>query len=283
MFVITGASGQLGLAVADEARARGIPVCPVSRPELDITNRESVCEYFRAGKNCEGIINCAAWTAVDAAEGNPSLALSANAYGPWLLGQLGVPVVHISTDYVFPGNDPRPRRESDPVGPHSVYGVSKYCGEQSLLATKAPGAILRTAWLYSLRPGTRNFAHTMLRLAQTKKEIAVVNDQYGSPTSAEDLAVMIFTLIAADGHEQPMEIFHCVNGGQTSWCDFAASIFQESGSSCRVRPISTSQYPTSAQRPAFSVLDTQKYQGRFGYTIRAWQDALHASFLEFWS
>lgn len=281
MFVITGANGQLGVAVTEQARQHGIRVYPASRQELNITDRDSVKRFFAAGRNCEGIINCAAWTAVDAAQDNPSAAFCANTYGPWLLGQLGIPVLHISTDYVFPGDAPRPRREDDSTGPKSVYGCSKLCGEQALAASKSRGAILRTAWLYSVRPGTKNFFHTILRLAKQKKELHVVNDQVGCPTTAEDLAAMIFTVIAAGGHEKEMEIFHCVNSGSTSWYGFARRILSEAGSDCPVLPIATDQYPTAAPRPAFSVLDNQKFQKRFGYSIRSWQDALHASFLQF--
>lgn len=280
MIVVTGAGGQLGQAVMEEASERGIEALAVNRTQLDIADSHSVQEFF-TGKKVDCIVNCAAWTAVDAAEDDPAGAMKANSYGPWLLGRTGLPVIHVSTDYVFPGTDPRPRRENDPTCPLGVYGISKLMGEDALKATGAPGAILRTAWVYSLRAGTKNFAHTILRLAKTRPTLSVVNDQVGSPTLAEDLAVMILTMIERGSHRQPMETFHCVNSGQTSWRGFAQAIVDRAGLSCEIKPITTAQYPTKAKRPAYSVLDTTKFQKRFGFTIRSWQDALQFAFDRF--
>ncbi|MFU0841425.1 MAG: dTDP-4-dehydrorhamnose reductase [Burkholderia sp.] len=273
MIAVTGAGGQLGQAVLQEASKRGIEAKGFSRQELDASDASAVKSAF-AGAQFDCIVNCAAYTAVDKAESEPAQAFLGNAFAPWLLGRTGIPVLHVSTDYVFDGKGTRPYLESDAVRPLSVYGLSKRAGETALLESGASGAIVRTAWLYSKAQGTKNFYQTMLRLGQSHDEISVVADQFGAPTLVDDLAGGLLDLYQAGGHQQPMQLFQFVNSGKCSWADFAEAIMSAAGLHCRVKRIASSEWPSPVTRPSYSVLSTEKFTSVTGKVPRSWQDAL---------
>ena len=190
-----------------------------------------------------------------------------------------MPLIHLSTDYVFDGAKSEPYVEQDPTDPRSVYGASKLCGEQCVLAAHANSVILRTAWVFS--PFGNNFVRTMLRLARERDEVGVVDDQRGSPTSALDLAsaiVMVATRLRSDTDPTLRGVFHAVNAGEASWAEFARAIFEASkgcgGPATRVRPISTAEYPTLAARPANSRLNCSLLSARYGIELGHWQKAI---------
>jgi len=227
------------------------------------------------------VVNAAAYTAVDKAEGEGELARRINAEAPGLLGDLlqgrGVPMVHYSTDFVFSGSAERPYREDDEPGPLSLYGETKLRGEQSLMATGANAIILRTSWVYGVRGS--NFLLTMLRLFDERKELRVVDDQIGAPTwsrlLAEVTAQILYRILRGDlDPERIKGIYHATNGGQTSWFDFARVILAISGRRCRLLPIPTHEYPAPARRPAYSVLDNTKLRETFGLALPDWEVSL---------
>ncbi len=270
-ILITGANGQLG----NEMR-----VLSASHPnhsyfftdvaELDITCSEAVLDFVRANA-IDLIVNCAAYTNVDRAEEDEPTALRINADAVANLAATGVRVIHISTDYVFSGDEHRPCREDDPVAPRTAYGRTKLAGEQQLLALCPEAVILRTAWLYSTYGN--NFVKTMIRLGQEKPELGVVFDQIGTPTYAADLAAAIFTVIEAP--EWHPGIYHFTNEGVCSWYDFTLAIHDLAGiSSCHVRPILSSEYRYKTPRPNYSVLDKSKFKQTFGVSIPYWLDGL---------
>lgn len=273
MIAVTGAGGQLGRAVLLEASKRGIEAKGFSRQELDASDAAAVRAAFAGGRfGC--IVNCAAYTAVDKAESEPAQAFLGNAYAPWLLARTGIPVLHVSTDYVFDGRSERPYAESDPAGPLSVYGLSKRAGEAALLESGACGAIVRTSWLYSKAQGTKNFYQTMLRLGRSRSEVSVVSDQVGAPTLADDLAAALLDLYQAGLHRHSVQLFHFANAGRCSWADFAEAIMSSAGLPCRVKRIASSEWPTAVRRPAYSVLSTEKFTRAVGRAPRNWKDAL---------
>ncbi len=270
-ILVTGSNGQLG----NEMR-----VLSASHPnhryfftdvvELDITCREAVLDFVRANA-IDLIVNCAAYTNVDRAEEDEPTALRINADAVANLAATGVRVIHISTDYVFSGDEHRPYREDDPVAPRTAYGRTKLAGEQQLLALCPEAVILRTAWLYSTYGN--NFVKTMIRLGQEKPELGVVFDQIGTPTYAADLAAAIFTVIEAP--EWHPGIYHFTNEGVCSWYDFTLAIHDLAGiSSCHVRPILSSEYQYKTPRPHYSVLDKSKFKQTFGVSIPYWLDGL---------
>lgn len=275
MIAVTGANGQLGRAVVEECEKRGISYHAFNRTDLDVTNSKLVNETF-ANLSFDCIIHCAAYTAVDAAEDQPQEAFAANACAPWYLASTGVPILSVSTDYVFDGNAVAPYETDAPTRPLSIYGLSKRAGEVSLLEGGFHGAIVRTAWVYSKRKGTKNFFHTMCRLAQERSQIKVVNDQFGAPTLAEDLAAALMTLYEKGDHRQPMHVLHFTNAGVCSWFDFATEIVRIANSNCAVLPIPTSSYPTKAKRPAYSVLSLSSLES-YGIVPRHWKEALFSS------
>lgn len=272
MIAITGANGQVGQAVVDECKKRGIPYRAFNRADLDVTDPKTVKEVF-ANRSYDCIIHCAAYTAVDAAEDHPKEAFATNAYAPWLLASTGVPIISISTDYVFDGNAVEPYETDTPTRPLSIYGLSKRAGEIALLEGKFFGAVVRTAWVYSKRANTKNFFHTMQRLANDRSEISVVNDQIGAPTLAEDLASALVTLFEKGVHRHPMCVLHFTNAGTCSWFEFATEIVHGTNPACTVLPIPSSSYPTKAQRPAYSVLSHRSLEP-YGIVPRHWQEAL---------
>lgn len=272
MIAITGSGGQLGQAVLAVCSERGIPFRAFDRTSLNITNPENVRKIFEEN-DFDCIIHCAAYTAVDAAESHPEEAFTVNAYGSWLLARTGVPILSVSTDYVFDGTASVPYETESPCRPLSVYGLSKRAGETALLEGDFRGAIVRTAWVYSKREDTKNFYNTMLRLASERSELSVVDDQVGAPTLAEDLASTLVTLYENSVHKNPMHILHFTNSGSCSWYDFASEIVRQSGLSTPIRPIPTSAYPTKAVRPRYSVLSLSSIE-RYGICPRHWKEAL---------
>ncbi len=276
-ILVTGSNGQLG----SEIRTLSVNY-PHNRfiltdlPELDITREEDVARMMETERP-DVIINCAAYTAVDRAEQEPALARLLNASAPGILARAArshdALLVHISTDYVFDGNNYRPYTESDPVSPVSVYGKSKLDGEREVILHAGRALIIRTSWLYSSFGA--NFVKTIRRYGIERGQLRVVSDQVGSPTYARDLAAAVLAMTAkpvSDG----TEIYHYANEGITSWYDFARAIIDLSGIPCTVSPIATKDYPTPAARPFYSVFDKTKVKDGFGIEIPYWRDSLAA-------
>ena len=275
MILITGSKGQLGQAVTEEARQRGISYTALDRSSLNVSNRKAVDEYFKA---CEGqfdcLINCGAYTAVDAAEDSPGEAYASNSYSPWVLSQTGIPILHVSTDYVFDGTGSAPYHVDAHCKPISVYGLSKRAGETALLEAETCGAIVRTAWVYSSRPDTKNFYQTIHRLAKTQEKLKIVDDQIGTPTLAEDLAAVLLDLYEKGAHKHPMHMLHFTNAGISSWYEFAKAIVEASGLTVKLEPIPSSSYPTKALRPKYSALDLSEIERLYKIRPRHWYEAL---------
>ena len=223
MLLITGANGQLGKAVVEQCLRQGIPFYPVTKAELDITCA-SIVNRLISEQKFDCIINCAAFTAVDAAETDVAHAYNVNAFGPWVLASTGVPILHVSTDYVFDGTAFSPYETNDLL--------SKRAGEVSLLEGQFSGVIIRTAWVYSRATESRNFFNTISKLAAERDSLRVVGDQTVAPTRVEDLALALLSLYKQGAHKQPMHIVHFTNAGQCSWYDFACEIVKITGSSC---------------------------------------------------
>lgn len=280
MIWVVGARGMLGTELCEVLAERGLEFTGSDR-EVDILDPGAISS-FASGKAIGAVINCAAYTAVDKAEDEEALALRLNADGPENLARLcaalGARLVHVSTDYVFSGEAERPYRESDVVGPTGAYGRTKAEGERRVLATAPDAVVVRTAWLYG-RHGP-NFVRTMLRLMAERTEIGVVADQRGSPTWARDLARALAGA-ATDPRRVPPGIYHYTDEGETSWHGFALEI-QRLGLElgllarpCAVRPLATSEYPTKARRPAYSVLCKDKARAA-GLVVPPWQESLRA-------
>ncbi len=280
--LVTGACGQLGRALrllcgdspnhfvfTDIAALPGEDILL-----LDITNPDAVrlvCESERI----DVIVNCAAYNAVDAAEDDLSGAESLNHTAVAGLAAVasgcGATLIHISSDYVFPGDRPVPIRETDEPAPLNVYGATKLAGEKAVLDSGCKALIVRTAWLYS--PWGKNFVKTMLRLFRAGAGVEVVNDQVGSPTSALSLARFLLRVIDTDGLERT-GLYHYVDAGAVSWFDLAHAVLEYSGLQARLRPCSTEEYRSRARRPAYSVLDTSLARATFGVEPPYWRDAL---------
>ncbi len=280
--LVTGGSGQVGKAVMAAAARHGFTVTVPARTDLDLARPETIAATL-ARDAWDVVINCAAYTAVDKAESEPELADAINHIGPGLLAtetaRRGIPLIHVSTDYVFDGSKRTPYVEDDSVGPVSVYGASKLAGEVAVRAANPAHAIIRTAWVLSA--GGANFINTMLRLAESRDALGVVSDQHGCPTSADDIAEALLTVAARmTGPDAPTGTWHFVNGGDASWHDLAALIFARSQAAGLKAPalgaITTADYPTPARRPSNSRLDTTKFTRDFGLTPRSWQDAVNA-------
>ena len=274
-WFITGASGQLGTAMQHDLDSRKIPFIALNSRELDITSQSSV-EKILATYKPTTVINCAAWTDVDGAEVNHTKAHNINALGPKYLAlaskRVGAKLVHISTDYVFSGENNEPWLESAEMNPVSRYGISKREGEKYLQAVYPEGSyIVRTAWLYSAVG--KNFVKTMLNLATSGGgEVKVVADQIGQPTSANDLARQISDLVLS---QAPYGIYHGTNSGQATWFEFAQKIFELANANPnRVTPVSSSEFPRVAKRPRYSVLGHESWQIAGIAKMRNWQLAL---------
>lgn len=271
-ILITGCNGQLGTEMRNlSALHPAHTYFFTDVQELDITNRASVHTYVR-DNNIGVIVNCAAYTNVDKAEEDEPTARLINAIAVENLATAGCKVIHISTDYVFSGNEHMPCKETDSVAPRTAYGRTKYEGEQLLLKANPEAIIFRTAWLYS--PYGNNFVKTMLRYGKEKDELRVVYDQIGTPTYAEDLAKAIYTAIEAD--QWHPGIYHFTNEGVCSWYDFTVEILRQAGVPCRVTPILSAEYQYKTPRPHYSVLDKAKVKTTFGITIPYWTDSLQA-------
>jgi dTDP-4-dehydrorhamnose reductase len=278
-ILITGGTGQLGHALTHAARERGIDHVAVSRPEFDFDVGETIESCFSSARP-RLVVNAAAYTAVDAAETNAEAADRANHTGPGQLAELcagaGIPLIHISTDYVFDGAKIGAYVETDPTHPAGVYGASKRAGELAVLATGAKAIILRTAWVYSAHG--KNFARTMLGAARKTNSLRVVMDQQGTPTAAPDLAAAILDIAALlDAAWKPeyRGIFHATSAGETTWHGFAAAIFAAAEPAGLKPPaltaIRTEEWPTPARRPANSRLDCGKLGLTFGVKLPPWQ------------
>ena len=274
-WLVTGASGQLGLALQEELTQRGIDFVGANSSELDITKPLIVNQMVDWIKPSV-IINAAAWTDVDGAESNETSASSVNALGPQNLAnaasKAGARLVQISTDYVFSGDASSPWSENAPHNPQSVYGSTKSEGENFVLTTHPSNSyVVRTAWLYS--SVGKNFAKTMTNLALNQKgEVRVVNDQIGQPTFAGDLAKQIVELVLSDA---PAGIYHGTNSGQATWFEFAQAIFSIAGADVsRVIPVSTTEFPRPAKRPAYSVLSHYTWAGTSVPEMKNWKIAL---------
>ncbi|MBR1878393.1 MAG: dTDP-4-dehydrorhamnose reductase [Paludibacteraceae bacterium] len=276
-ILVTGSNGQLGNEMrvlgATHPKHRYFFTDVVEAPDthmLDITDRQAV-KAFVAANAIDLIVNCAAYTNVDRAEEDEATAFKINAEALSVLGSQGVHVIHISTDYVFSGDEHVPCRETDPVAPRTVYGASKYQGEKNLLAECPDAVILRTAWLYSTYGN--NFVKTMIRLGSERKELGVVFDQIGTPTYAADLAAAIFTVIEAKVWHPG--IYHFTNEGVCSWYDFTLAIHQlYGGIECAVHPILSEEYQYKTPRPHYSVLDKSKFKKTFEVSIPHWMNGL---------
>ncbi len=286
-IVITGGTdGQLVRTFLEKAAGRsGIDPVALGPPEFDLTDSERIAPAI-AAHHPDLVINAAAYTNVDKAEDEPELAHAINATGAGAVAAatsaLGVPVVQISTDYVFDGLADRPYCENDPVNPLCTYGRTKLSGEQAVAAANPHHLIVRTAWVYS--PYSRNFLLTMLRLAETRDEIGVVSDQVGNPTSAATIADGLLAIADRLGHQADFDkwgIYHLAGRGDTSWADFASEIFCVSGEmggpSAIVRPITTADYPTKARRPPNSRLDTTRFRRVFDFAPASWQAEVAAT------
>ena len=271
--MITGAGGQVGRLLADAARGRGFDVTALTRADLDITDAAAVRGHLRPD---DLVVNCAAFTNVDAAEAEPAAAHAINAVGPGVLaaacGSVGAGLVHISTDYVFPGEAGRTYDVGDPTGPVGVYGATKLAGEQAVLEVLAEAYVVRTSWVYTGGDGS-DFVAVMRRLATTTDRVLeVVDDQTGSPTYARDLVSALLE-IAAGGVRGP--ILHAANAGAVSRYEQARAVFAELGADPeRVRPVGTDAVPRPARRPVCSAL-SMAASVRAGLTpLRPWRAAL---------
>lgn len=282
-IAVTGRTGQVVTALLERGEAAGHEVIALGRPELDLADTSSVLNALQAIAP-DIIVSAAAYTAVDKAETEADLAYAVNGVGALAVAEaaksFGVPLVHLSTDYVFDGALDRPYAEGDPTGPTGVYGASKLAGEEAVLQAYPQGsAVLRVAWVYS--PFGNNFVKTMLRVAGTRDEVSVVADQVGNPTSAFDIADGILKIaINLDASSDPAfrGVFHMTGAGEASWADFAEEIFVVSaaldGPSAGVRRITTAEYPTPASRPANSRLDCALLARVHGVTLPAWRQSL---------
>jgi dTDP-4-dehydrorhamnose reductase len=277
-ILVTGGNGQLATALM---------VAPglyrAGRPSFDFDRPETIDAVFHDVEP-RLVINAAAYTAVDAAETDPEAAYRANRDGPAILAKLceeaDIPLIHVSTDYVFDGEKAEPYVETDPVAPQGVYGASKLAGEVAVLGTQAKAIVLRTAWVYA--PQGKNFVRTMLSVGKTRDRLTVVADQHGCPTTARDLADAILAIVAridrTGWRNAYRGVFHAAGSGETTWHGLAKATFEEAarhGANVpEVAPILTADWPTPAKRPANSRLDCGKLERTFGVRLPDWRDSL---------
>ena len=277
-ILITGANGQLGQEFQSlvSGNENSDTFYFTDKDTLDITNIDEI-ESFVKNNNINTIINCAAYTAVDNAETDSSMAYRVNSEAVENLANIAkkydLKLIHISTDYVFDGTNHRPILEDDSTNPQGVYGKSKLAGEEALLKIQPDGAaIIRTSWVYSAN--AHNFVKTMLRVGRERDEINVVCDQIGTPTYTRDLATAVLTMIEKEAETKGVHIYHYSNEGCCSWYDFAKAIFEIAHIDCNVNPINTKEYPTPAKRPLYSVLDKNKIKKTYNIKIPYWRDSL---------
>ncbi|MFD4293000.1 dTDP-4-dehydrorhamnose reductase [Rhodococcus sp. NPDC058505] len=280
-ILVTGAGGQLGRQVLRRWSAGagdGLDVVGVTSRELDITDADAVRDAVRPGTV---VLNCAAYTAVDAAEADEAAAADANVTGPRILAEatarVGARLIHLSTDYVFPGDASEPYQVDDPTGPRTVYGRTKLAGERAVLAADPTAAVVRTAWVYT-GTGT-DFVATMLRLQRERDTVDVVDDQVGSPTYAADLADALLELAARP--DVTGRVLHATNAGRASWFELARAVFAAVGADpARVRPCTSAAFPRPAARPGYSVLAPAAWVGAGLTPLRPWGDALASALTE---
>ena len=282
-ILITGANGQLGSEIRKiSEQYPELKFSFTDIAELNITSAEKVAEFL-AEFRPEFLVNCAAYTAVDKAETDESTATLLNATAVGILAEqsakFNCKMIHISTDYVFNGNGPRPYKEDNLIDPQSAYGRTKLEGEILCQQNNPESMIIRTSWLYSAFGN--NFVKTMLRLGNERPELGIVADQIGSPTNAADLASAILTIISSVVNQTKSfvpGIYHYSNEGVASWYDFTKAIFEIAEINCFVKPISSEDYPSPVQRPAYSVMDKSKIKITFGLQIPHWRDSLKTYF-----
>ena len=282
-IVITGSKGQLGTQLQKILKdgyseiggipeaLKGCEVIPIDIDELDIADKKAVSDFIGKHKP-DAVINCAAMTNVDGCETQIEVAMKANAIGPRNLAiackENGAKLLHVSTDYVFSGTGTVPYREWDVCNPQSVYGASKYLGEQYVREFCDKYFIVRTSWLYGYIG--KNFVKTMVRLGKTHDSIKVVNDQRGNPTNAEDLAHHLLKLAVCEEYG----VYHCTGEGECTWYDFACEIMKEFGIDCKVNPCTSEEFPSPTKRPEFSSLDNMMLKCTVGNEMRNWKEAL---------
>lgn len=284
-IMVTGGAGQLATAMEQEG---GAVIRRVGRPAFDFDRPASIAEAVQAAQPTF-VVNAAAWTAVDAAEADPEAAGRANRDGPATLAALcadaGIPLIHVSTDYVFDGNKGAPYTEADPTSPTGVYGATKLEGEQAVLAAYPRAIVLRTSWVYSATG--KNFVRTMLGAAQKTDRLRVVADQRGCPTAARDLAIAILAIVARlrEGwQDRYAGVFHAAGTGSTTWHGLAEALFQDAAAYGHPVPtvegIATADWPTPARRPPDSRLDCTKLSQVFDVRLPEWRDGLSRTIAE---
>ncbi len=276
-ILLFGRTGQVARELVDGAAAAGHRLTALSRDEADLTRPAEIEAAIGRGP-WDLVINAAAYTAVDRAETEAALALAVNAEAPGVMARAcaarGLPLVHLSTDYVFAGDRAGAWRETDPTGPAGVYGRSKLAGEQAVAAAGGRAMVLRTSWVFS--PHGSNFVRTMLRIGAGGGPVRVVDDQTGRPTCAADLADFILQAAPrlAAGDDAAAGLFHFAGAGAVTWRGLAEAVFAEAGLPVVVLPIATTDYPTPAKRPINSVLDTSRLEAAFAYRPRPWRIGL---------
>jgi dTDP-4-dehydrorhamnose reductase len=281
-LLVIGENGQLGWEVCRKGKNQGIDMSGLDLPDFDVTEPSAVKKAVHQA-DVSLVINASAYTAVDTAESEPEVAFAVNRDGPAYLAascaEIGIPLIQISTDYVFDGTKKGPYLETEPVSPLGVYGKSKVAGETEIRDNLKEHIIIRTAWLYGLHGN--NFVKTMLRLGKEKEVLSVVADQYGCPTYAADLAAAIVTIATQISEQRDVSwgTYHYCGKGVTNWHGFAQAIFNlanqyDTFQVKKVVPISTSEFPTPAKRPANSGMDCSLITKNFGISLRPWQESL---------
>ena len=271
--LVTGASGQLGSDVISELNKRKLDSIGIDIADLDITDVAAVRQLIIKHKP-SSVIHCAAYTAVDNAEDDPELCMRVNAYATENIAQacreIDAEMIYISTDYVFGGEGSSPYETDSPKAPLSVYGKSKLAGEESIPRHLEKYYIVRTSWVFG--QNGNNFVKTMLRLAETREGLDVVDDQIGSPTYTPDLATLLCDMAGSSKYGT----YHATNEGFCSWAEFAAEIMRQSGNKCKINPIPTERYPTKAARPKNSRLSKASLDGAGFKRLPGWQDAINS-------
>jgi len=269
--LVTGVKGQLGYDVVKELEKRGLEAFGVDIEEMDITDADSVSKVITQA-NPDAVIHCAAYTAVDAAEDNEAVCRKVNTDGTQNIAnickELDIKMIYISTDYVFDGEGTRPWEPEDERNPVSVYGQTKYEGELAVQNTLDKYFIVRIAWVFGING--KNFVKTMLKLAETRDTLTVVNDQYGSPTYTYDLAKLLVDMIQTEKYG----IYHATNEGICTWHEFACAIFKTAGIEMNVLPVSSAEYAAKAKRPCNSRMSKEKLVEKGFEKLPSWQDAL---------
>ncbi len=275
-ILVTGVKGQLGHDVTEELLKNGIDVIPCDREEFDLTSKEETQKFILENKP-DGVIHCAAYTAVDKAEDEEEICEKINAEGSLYIAEacekIGAKMIYVSTDYVFGGDGENPYEPEDAKNPQNVYGRTKLDGENNALENCSKTFIVRTSWVYGINGG--NFVKTMRRLAETRDELSVVADQIGSPTYTRDLAVLLVSMIKTEKYG----VYHATNEGFMSWAEFAESIMKKSGLNVKINHIPTSEYPVKAKRPLNSRL-SKKCLTDNGFSLLPSQDDALTRYIE---